>query len=73
MGNIANVDTPGYKRKYTSFEDAFRKKLAAASYVAFVVSTGRGEDTPPAVRSIPMYSLIPEYTEQNRDGKPVAF
>ena len=29
--NIANVDTPGYKRKYTSFEDTFRKKLAAAS------------------------------------------
>ena len=29
--NIANVDTPGYKQKYISFEDTFRQKLRAAS------------------------------------------
>mgnify|MGYP002517583291 CR=1 FL=1 len=29
--NIANVDTPGYKQKYISFEDTFRQKLTAAS------------------------------------------
>ncbi len=29
--NIANVDTPGYKAKYTEFEDMFRAKLEAAS------------------------------------------
>jgi len=29
--NIANVDTPGYKAKYTEFEDMFRAKLKAAS------------------------------------------
>lgn len=28
--NLANVDTPGYKRKQVSFEEAFRKKLQAA-------------------------------------------
>ena len=29
--NIANVDTPGYKTKYVTFEDTFRGKLRAAS------------------------------------------
>lgn len=28
--NLSNVDTPGYKRKQVSFEDAFRKRLQAA-------------------------------------------
>lgn len=28
--NIANVDTPGYKRKEVSFEETFRKKLLQA-------------------------------------------
>ena len=28
--NLANVDTPGYKRKQVSFEEAFRKKLQTA-------------------------------------------
>lgn len=28
--NIANIDTPGYKRKQVSFEDAFRRRLVAA-------------------------------------------
>lgn len=30
LDNIANVDTPGYKKKNVSFEEMFRKKLAAA-------------------------------------------
>lgn len=29
--NIANVDTPGYKRKTVTFEDEYRKRLLAAS------------------------------------------
>lgn len=28
--NLANVDTPGYKRKQVSFEEAFQKRLIAA-------------------------------------------
>lgn len=31
--NIANVDTPNYKKKYISFEEAFRSKLRGASQV----------------------------------------
>ena len=27
--NLANIDTPGYKRKQVSFEEAFRKRLIA--------------------------------------------
>lgn len=30
--NMANVDTPGYKAKYLSFEETFRKKLSAAAW-----------------------------------------
>lgn len=29
--NIANVDTPGYKRKTVTFEDEYRRRLQAAS------------------------------------------
>lgn len=29
--NIANVDTPGYKRKTVTFEDEYRRRLLAAS------------------------------------------
>lgn len=28
--NLANVDTPGYKKKTVSFEDTFRRKMEAA-------------------------------------------
>lgn len=28
--NLSNVDTPGYKRKQVSFEEAFKKRLQAA-------------------------------------------
>ncbi len=28
--NLANVDTPGYKRKQVSFEETFRRRLQAA-------------------------------------------
>lgn len=30
-GNLANVDTPGYKAKYVTFEDLYRAKLEGAS------------------------------------------
>lgn len=30
-GNLANVDTPGYKAKYVTFEDMYRSKLKNAS------------------------------------------
>lgn len=29
--NLANVDTPGYKTKYVTFEETFRNKLKSAS------------------------------------------
>lgn len=29
--NIANVDTPGYKSKYVTFEETFQRRLAAAT------------------------------------------
>jgi flagellar basal-body rod protein FlgB len=31
MNNIANVDTPGYKSQYVTFEEEFKKQLKAAS------------------------------------------
>lgn len=29
MNNLANVDTPGYKSQYVTFEDEFRRRLLA--------------------------------------------
>lgn len=31
LNNIANVDTPGYKAQYVTFEDELRRKLIAAT------------------------------------------
>ena len=31
LHNLANVDTPGYKSRYVTFEDAFRTRLEQAS------------------------------------------
>lgn len=47
--NIANVDTPGYKTRYVSFEDTFRGKLKAAAetgdrnYINSVIENARWE------------------------------
>lgn len=43
--NIANVDTPGYKKKSVNFEDTFRRKLESA------VATGKSEDVQQAIKS----------------------
>lgn len=42
LNNVANVDTPGYKTKYITFEETLRKKLQSAS-------TGLGQGTKEAV------------------------
>ena len=34
LDNIINAETPGYKAKYVTFEDAFRTQLLAAAAVA---------------------------------------
>lgn len=45
MDNIANVSTPGYKKKEISFQDTFMNKLKAA------VSDGNSEDVKSAIES----------------------
>lgn len=43
--NIANIDTPGYKSKYMTFEEDFQSRLKAA------LSTGNGERVNSAIQS----------------------
>ncbi|HIX28134.1 MAG TPA: flagellar basal body rod protein FlgB [Candidatus Blautia stercoravium] len=43
--NIANVDTPGYKKKSVNFEDTFRRKLESAA------ATGKNEDVQQSIKS----------------------
>lgn len=42
LNNVANVDTPGYKTRYITFEETLRKKLQGASQ-------GEGNGTKSAV------------------------
>ena len=42
--NIANVDTPGYRRKRVNFEETFRRKLEATAL------TGKNEDVRQAIQ-----------------------
>lgn len=39
--NISNVDTPGYKAKYVTFEDAFNRRLKLADASGNTASTRR--------------------------------
>ena len=41
-GNLANVDTPGYKAKEVTFSDALRSKLAAPANSTFPASRNTG-------------------------------
>lgn len=43
--NIANIDTPGYRKKYVAFEETFRQKLRAAAL------TGKNEDVRQAIQT----------------------
>lgn len=63
--NIANVDTPGYKAKYVTFEEQFRSKLSAAGL------TSNSENVRNAIQSS-TYQLHNTNTETARlDGNNV--
>lgn len=63
--NIANVDTPGYKAKYLTFEETFRNRLQASA------KTGNGEEVRKAI-SNSRYTLNKTNTESARlDGNNV--
>ena len=54
--NIANVDTPGYRRKRVNFEETFRRKLEAAAL------TGKNEDVRQAIQSSKSYVVEDAHT-----------
>lgn len=43
-GNLANIDTPGYKTKEVTFSDALKSKLAPANSTFPATSQSAGED-----------------------------
>lgn len=57
--NIANVDTPGYKRQDVSFEDELRKALGSNRYISMddkVASVQTADLTPRAYTDYANYS-----------------
>lgn len=62
--NIANVDTPGYKKKRIEFEETFRSKLRAAADV------GKRDDVKQAIQSTG-YHMIEEPYITRADGNGV--
>lgn len=63
--NIANVDTPGYKAKYVTFEEMFRSKLNAAG------TTGNSENIRKTIQNS-TYQIHNTNTESARlDGNNV--
>ena len=62
--NIANVDTPGYRRKRVNFEETFRRKLEAAAL------TGKNEDVRQAIQSSKSYVVEDAHTTR-ADGNGV--
>ena len=51
QNNLANVDTPGYKKKDISFEEVFDKRLRAASQKC----THAAAYSPPPWYALPFY------------------
>lgn len=62
--NIANVDTPGYRRKRVNFEEIFRRKLEAAALI------GKNEDVRQAIQSSKSYVVEDAHTTR-ADGNGV--
>lgn len=62
--NIANVDTPGYKKKSVEFEELFRRKLATAA------ETGKRDDVRRAIRNTPSI-VVTDRTSVRADGNGV--
>ena len=60
--NIANVDTPGYRRKRVNFEETFRRKLEAAAL------TGKNEDVRQAIQSSKSYVVEDAHTTRAEMG-----
>lgn len=57
--NIANVDTPGYRRKRVNFEETFRRKLEATAL------TGKNEDVRQAIQSSKSYVVEDAHTQSS--------
>lgn len=64
LDNIANVDTPEYKKKHISFEETFRKKLAAAD-------TAKDSDTMEKAIQSSQYSIWERNDAARVDGNNV--
>lgn len=62
--NIANVDTPGYKKKNVEFEALFRRKLATAA------ETGKRDDVRRAIQNTPDI-IVTDRTSVRADGNGV--
>lgn len=62
--NIANVDTPGYKKKNVEFEALFRRKLATAA------ETGKRDDVRRAIQNTPSI-IVTDRTSVRADGNGV--
>lgn len=65
MNNLANVDTPGYKAQYVTFEEMFQSQLKAAS------TSGKSENVADAIHNA-LYQVHNTATESARlDGNNV--
>ena len=64
MDNVANISTPGYKKKEITFEDTFRRKLEAAGM------NGNSQDVRAAIASRD-YSVYERDDSARVDGNGV--
>jgi flagellar basal-body rod protein FlgB len=65
--NIANAETPGYKAKYVSFEDALRASLNTIGSTA----TNRSEAVLRALNSAPITVSVSDNESVRADGNSV--
>ncbi|MFV0238792.1 MAG: flagellar basal body rod protein FlgB [Lacrimispora sphenoides] len=64
LNNIANGETPGYKARYVTFEDEFRKRLLAGR-------EGTSKDIGEAISSSRHYTHETRYESARMDGNNV--
>ncbi|BBE30994.1 flagellar basal body rod protein FlgB [Tepiditoga spiralis] len=69
--NIANFDTPNYKRKYVSFENELQKALSDTDNLKLKTTDSRHINNTPSLEKVQAQTLIDKNKSNRNDGNNV--
>lgn len=69
--NIANFDTPNYKRKYVSFEDELQKAIGDTNELKLKTTNSRHINNTPSLKKVQAQTLVDNNKSNRNDGNNV--